>query len=188
VTAEVTKFGKIFSPAIVLDKRHINQPKRVEYGSQDIQVAAVRVLLAIGNNVSDRDWSITIRNARNGVLASFDPHDFQDAGGALTIKRWTGRFDEPEIFVELQAGRDSDLVVEIVEGLATPSTAETVRLYSIQGDTPKWQPLYSAPLEIARAGDPMGIMVTGRELPWVVLQRDDDFPRSVSHELALRRK
>jgi hypothetical protein len=163
--AEVTEFGKNFSPAIVLDKRHVYQPRRVEHGLQDVRVAAMRILIAIGSNVSDRDWTLTIRNARNGVLASFDPLDFQDASGALTIKRWTGRFDEPEIFVELQARKDTDLVVEIVEGLATPSTAETVRLYSIQGDTPNWQPLYSAPLEIARAGDPTGIMVTGREVP-----------------------
>jgi hypothetical protein len=163
--AEVTEFGKNFSPAIVLDKRYVDQPRRVEHGLQDIKVAAMRILLAIGNDVSDRDWTITIRNARNGVLASFDPLDFQDAGGALTIKRWTGRFDESEIFVELQARKETDLVVEILEGLATPSTADAVRLYSIQGDTATWQPLYSAPLEIARAGDPTGIMVTGHEVP-----------------------
>ena len=159
-----TSFGGWFAPTLTLDA--VNWATDVPYPSLGFTPMSARLLLAVDAGTTDRKWNVVVRDERMHVLTTLGPSDFDDGKGALNRRRWTGRLPAHVLKVDLLASTGSDAKVDVVEGLAYPAESSDVHLFSIQGETASWTPLYSSAATIAkRAGDAVGMLLGASEDP-----------------------
>jgi S1-C subfamily serine protease len=149
-----TSFGQWFDPSITLNSNQTSQ----SFDSGLPNISSLKLFL--GAKKTEHSWNIVIRDGQYHVLATFGSKEFGADGAGREKGRWTGRLPSSQVIVDLIAPNEPNAAVDVIAGIALPSSSSATRLFSIQGQTPKWQPLYkSSSATEKRAGDAVGMLV-----------------------------
>jgi Trypsin-like peptidase domain len=161
----VTSFGTWYSPNLTLDAQIWSS--RLTPAPTNFEPTSYRFSISVRPTVIDRNWNVVFRDDAMRVLATMGPEDFTDADGKMVVPRWTGRLASPSVIVDLLAHGTSDVAIDIAQGIAYPHESSDARLFSIQGPTPSWHPLYSGTGDQIpkRAGDAVGMLVSAADDP-----------------------
>ena len=154
----VTRFGEWFSPGVSLDAGQRRQNDVVPALRGAAAPVAVRLQLAV-STPAGADWKLVLRDPQLRVLAIVESRDF--APGAVR-QQWTGRLEAAQVSAEL-LGDVRGARIGFAAGMALPSGAKDVNVYSISGAAPNWRDLYEAGTATVQRqqGESVGMMVSG---------------------------
>jgi hypothetical protein len=154
----VTAYGSWFSPNLELSASQLSQEFDSGLGAG---VESLKLLLGVKSG-GQTNWHVVIRDAQYRVLAVLGAKDFE---GSASRRRWTGRLPTNRVIADFRAPSTSDAIIEFPAGIALPKESSDTRLFSIQGHTPAWKPLYESDSSVARrAGDPVGMLIAAAVL------------------------